>query len=34
VVLTEFVDPTGVTTHFRLADVTNAVDDELVNRQP
>ncbi|MCP4641098.1 MAG: hypothetical protein GY851_11720 [bacterium] len=30
VVLTEFVDPSGVATYFRVADLTKAVDDELV----
>ena len=29
VVLTEFVDPSGVTTYFRIPDLTKAVDDEL-----
>jgi uncharacterized protein len=29
VVLTEFVDPSGVATHFRLSDMTKAVHDEL-----
>lgn len=33
VVLTEFVDPSGVTTYFRLSDSTPAVDDELANRE-
>jgi len=32
VVLTEFVDPSGVTTYFRLSDPAKAVDDELVGR--
>jgi uncharacterized protein len=32
VVLTEFVDPSGVATHFRLADMAKAVDDELLSR--
>ena len=34
VVLTEFVDPSGVTTYFRLPDLTRAVDDELTNKKP
>ncbi|HPO12667.1 MAG TPA: glycoside hydrolase family 127 protein [Candidatus Hydrogenedentes bacterium] len=34
VVLTEFVDPSCITTYFRLPDLTNAVDDELINKQP
>jgi hypothetical protein len=33
VVLTEFVDPSGVTTYFRLPDLTRAVDDELTNKK-
>jgi DUF1680 family protein len=33
-VLTEFVDPSGVATYFRLPDPAAAVDDELVNRKP
>lgn len=34
VVLTEFVDPSGVATYFRLPDLSKAVDDELVNKKP
>jgi hypothetical protein len=30
VVLTEFVDPSGIATYFRVPDLTRAVDDELV----
>jgi DUF1680 family protein len=30
VVLTEFIDPSGVTTYFRLSDMTKTVDDELM----
>lgn len=33
-VLTEFVDPSGLTTYFRLPDLAKAVDDELINKQP
>ena len=33
VVLTEFVDPSGIATYFRLPDLTRAVDDELPNKQ-
>ena len=33
VVLTEFVDPSGVATHFRLPDLTRTVDDELPNEK-
>lgn len=32
VVLTEFVDPTGTTTYFRLPDLTASVDDELIGK--
>lgn len=34
VVLTEFVDPSGVATYFRLPDLTAAVDDELADKNP
>ena len=34
VVLTEFVDPSGVITYFRLPDLSKAVDDELMNGTP
>ncbi|MBN1342405.1 MAG: glycoside hydrolase family 127 protein [Phycisphaerae bacterium] len=34
VVLTEFVDPSGVATYFRLPDLTRAVDDELTSKEP
>jgi DUF1680 family protein len=34
VVLTEFVDPSGVATYFRLPDPAAAADDELMNRKP
>ena len=33
VVLTEFVDPSGVATYFRVPDPTKAVDDELTNEK-
>jgi len=33
VVLTEFVDPSGVATYFRLPDLTRAVDDELLTKE-
>jgi DUF1680 family protein len=33
VVLTEFVDPSGVATYFRLPDLARAVDDELSNKK-
>ena len=31
VVLTEFVDPSGIATYFRIPDLTKAVDDELMS---
>ncbi|OQB37032.1 MAG: hypothetical protein BWY09_01725 [Candidatus Hydrogenedentes bacterium ADurb.Bin179] len=31
VILTEFVDPSGVTTYVLLSDMTRVVDDELMN---
>jgi len=34
VVLTEFIDPSGVATYFRVPDLAKAVDDELTDRQP
>ncbi len=34
VVLTEFVDPSGVATHFRIPDSAKTVEDELVKREP
>jgi hypothetical protein len=33
VVLTEFVDPSGVATHFHIPDLTKAVDDELMSQR-
>ncbi len=33
IVLTEFVDPSGVATYFRVPDLTEAVDDELTNEK-
>ena len=33
VVLTEFVDPSGVATYFRIPDLSKAVDDELTSEQ-
>ncbi len=33
-ILTEFIDPTGVATYFRLPDLTGAVDDELMSMRP
>ena len=32
VVLTEFIDPSGITAYFRLPDLATAVDDELINK--
>lgn len=32
VVLTEFVDPSGITTYFSVPDLTKAVEDELMNQ--
>lgn len=32
VVLTEFIDPSGITTYFRLPDLATAVNDELINK--
>lgn len=34
VVLTEFVDPSGVTTYFRVSDMSKAVDEELIEKPP
>ena len=33
VVLTEFVDPSGMATYFRVPDAAKTVDDELLSRQ-
>ncbi len=34
VVLTEFVDPSSITTYFRLSDTEKTVEDELMNEKP